>query len=134
MNDSIFRRLLLCAGCAALPVWSQPVELIPGEPAVIEYPETAEVTLFNGDSGFVVDVPEGTARLTIDFAGSPSETRLDLFARFDQDVELDAEGDVIADHRSRGPRGVEQISIAGNSVPPLQEGRYFVATLGFAGN
>ena len=134
MIDSIFRRLLLLAGCAALPVWSQPVELVPGEPAVIEYPATAEVTLFNGDSGLVVDVPANTAQLSIDLAGSPSETRLDLFVRFDQDVELDAEGDVIADHRSRGPRSVERISIAGNSVPPLQEGRYFVATLGFAGN
>ena len=134
MNDSIFRRLLLFAGCAALPVWSQPVALIPGEPVVIEYPETVEDTLFNGDNGFIVDVPEGAAQLTIDFAGSPSETRLDLFARFGQDVELDAEGDVIADHRSRGPRGVEQINIDRNSVPPLEQGRYFIATLGFEGN
>ena len=134
MNASIFRRLLLFAGCAALPAWSQPVVLVPGEPAVIEYPETVEATLFNGDSGFVVDVPAGAARLTIDFAGSPSETRLDLFARFDKDVTLDAEGDVIADHQSRGPRGVEQINIENSSVPPLAQGRYFIATLGFEGN
>ncbi len=134
MNDSIFRRLLLFAGCAALPVWSQPVELVPGEPSVIEYPGTPEVTLFHGDRGFVVDVPVGTARLIIDFAGSPSGTRLDLFARFGQDVELDAEGDVIADHLSRGPRGVEQITIDDDSVPALEEGRYFIATHGFEGN
>ena len=134
MTDSIFRRLLFLAGFAALPVWSQPVELVPGEPAVIDYPAIEETTLFNGDSSLVIVVPPDTARLVIDLAASPPETELDLFARFDEDVEINPEGFVFTDHSSTGAGGTEQIVIDDSSVPPLEEGTYFIATLGLDGN
>lgn len=83
-------------------------------------------TLFNGANSYRITVPQGATRLDIVLSTSTPDADLDLFARFGQDVALSS-GRAVADHRSEGPTGNEQIAITAATDPPLRAGTYFIS-------
>ena len=76
-----------------------------------------------------IDVPAGTASLTIQMTTSAGD--LDLYVRFGQDVALGGAtiGSIVADYGSQGPTGSETIRI---NMP--QAGRWYIATVVWTAN
>ena len=76
-----------------------------------------------------MDVPAGTAILTIQMTATAGD--LDLYVRFGQDVALGGAtiGSIVADYSSQGPTGSETIRI---NLP--QAGRWYIATVVWTAN
>jgi len=110
-----------------------PKPLTPDNLTTISFGEADTLTLFNGDDGFFVDVPSDAVRVVINLTSSPSESEIDLFVRFDTEPVRGPGRTVTADYSSTNLGGQEQIEITGQSTPPLQGGRYFIATQAEAG-
>jgi hypothetical protein len=79
--------------------------------------------LFNGSSGFTINVPQGATRLDVTLRSTPPNADVDLYVRFGEDVALEG-GRPVADFRSEGAAGDEQVSISGSQ---LRAGTYFIA-------
>jgi hypothetical protein len=90
-------------------------------------------TLFNGQNGFTVDVPQNATRLEIRITTGTANADVDLFARFGADVVVESQ-QVVADYRSDGLTGDESIVITASSSPPLRAGTYFVGLGLFTSN
>ncbi|MCS7026591.1 MAG: PPC domain-containing protein [Bryobacteraceae bacterium] len=97
--------------------------LISGQPRSITIPAVTSARLLNGPNGFTINVPAGATRLEITLRTSTPNVDVDLYARFGQDVTLEG-GRAVADFRSEGPAGDEQIVITGNN---LRVGAWFIA-------
>lgn len=81
-------------------------------------------TFFDGRI-FAIDVPAGATRLVVDLVTETPAADLDLFVRLGQPPAVE-DLEVVANFKSEGLTGTEQIVIDANSRPPLQAGRYFV--------
>ena len=81
-------------------------------------------TLFTGDYGYTVNVPDGASRLEIDMAASTPNINLHLFVRYGQDVDLDAGGYVLTDFSSNNQGGAQNVVIT--SASGLRAGVYHI--------
>lgn len=91
-------------------------------------------TLFNGNNGFRIQVPEGARRMIVKLTSDrPDVYDVDLFLRLGQDTVV-AGSNVVSDHSSTGPSGNEEINITQASQPALRPGTYFVGLGLFTAN
>lgn len=105
-----------------------PTTLTSGVAAKLQLPAVTGPTVFTGSYGYRIQVPNGATRLTIRLNTSTPNTDVDLYARYEADVDVSSEGDVIADHYSETLTGNESIIITASSNPPLRPGTYYIAT------
>jgi hypothetical protein len=105
-----------------------PTVLASGVAAKLQLPAVTGPTVFTGAYGYRIQVPNGATRLTIRLTTSTPNTDVDLYARHEADVDVSAEGDIIADHYSETLTGNESIIITASSNPPLRPGTYYIAT------
>lgn len=119
--------LFLLSLIAASPVQADPRPLIPGRLVTELIPEVLAPRLFNGDDGFVLDIPEDAVRVEIELTTAPPEANINLYGRYDDDVEGDLENNIFADIRSENPGGVERLLLTENTPVPLRAGRLFVS-------
>jgi len=104
-----------------------PVTLTSGAPSSFRLGPVSSATLFNGQRGFRVEVPQGATRLDIRLQTStPTDADVDLFVRHDADITI-ANGRPVFDHSSEGPLGTETVTILPTSSPELRAGTYFIA-------
>ena len=114
--------LLSVAFAAALPA----EVLFPGAIHPFQISPRSQVSLA---TGVQFTSPPGASRIVLEVETNNPAHDIDLFARFDRDVERD-EDEVIADYSSETPAsGIESIELDFASVPPLQTGTYFVGLL-----
>ncbi len=114
---------------APAPVEPQaPTVLSSGLPGKMALPAVEGPILFTGNYGYRIQVPEGASRLTIRLATATPNADVDLYVRYGADVDLTAEGEIIADHYSESLTGNEVIVITSESNPPLRAGTYYIAT------
>lgn len=103
--------------------------LTSGQPASYVLPAATGPTLYNGELGYSIAVPEGATALDISIETllpNPG-VNVDLFVRRGMEpASGSGAGGVDADFRSRGPAGAESIRIDGQTNPPLTPGAYFV--------
>ncbi|MBC7926701.1 MAG: PPC domain-containing protein, partial [Bryobacteraceae bacterium] len=108
------------------PTGTGPGELQPGVRTSFSIPAVTAATLFRGQQGFRVTVPQGATTLQIALQTQTSSADLDLFVRFGQDVGLES-GQVRADFTADGPTGNESITITSTGSTPLRAGVYYIA-------
>src|SRR5574340_716209 len=99
--------------------------LASGVPGKFSLPAVDQPTLFVGDYGFRVEVPEGATRLEVKLLTSTPNVDTDLYVRYGADVEL-GDGEAIADWNSSGDTGNETVVITTSSSKPLQPGTYYI--------
>ena len=87
-------------------------------------------TIFTGDSGYKVVVPQGATSLDIVLHTTTPNADVDLFARYSQDVAI-RNGEIVSDLRSTGETGEERITINASSTPPLRAGTYYISLAAF---
>jgi len=101
--------------------------LTPGSPASFRLGPVTYSTAFYGSRGYRIQVPQGATRLDVRLATtSPAEADVDLYIRYDRDIEI-IDGQVVADYLSEGPTGTERITATPQSAPALRPGTYYIA-------
>jgi hypothetical protein len=105
-----------------------PSVLSSGLPGKLALPAVDGPTLFYGNYGFRINVPQGATRLTVRLATATPNADVDLYLRYGADVDLTEAGDLVADHYSESDTGNEVIVLTAESNPPLRPGTYFIAT------
>lgn len=95
-------------------------------PAAFRIGPSANSRLYNGASGFSIEVPEGVTRVDLRLTTTTPNVDVDLYARHGVDVELQGNTPA-ADFYSEGLTGSESISISADSTPVLKPGVYFIA-------
>ncbi len=100
--------------------------LTSGEPVSFTLAPVSQPTLWNGKSGFTINVPEGATRLDILMQTITPNVNVDLYARYGQDVSLNSSG-VVADFHSEGPGGLEFLFITRGGTSGLRPGTYYIA-------
>ncbi|HUQ91264.1 MAG TPA: PPC domain-containing protein [Bryobacteraceae bacterium] len=118
--------LLATVTTASAPPPSGVTLLTSGRPQGFTIDAVTGGTLLNGNRGYMINVPQGATRLEISLSTSTPNVDIDLFARFGSDTALSG-GNVVADHKSEGPAGNEQIVITATGTPPLRAGTYFIS-------
>ena len=111
---------------AAVP--TAPTILSSGVPGKLALRAVEGSSVFYGNYGYRIDVPEGATRLTVRLTTATPNADVDLYVRYGVDVDLTAEGELVADHFSETLTGNEVIVLTSTSNPPLRAGRYFIAT------
>ena len=105
-----------------------PTLLTSGVAAKLQLPAVTGPTVFTGSYGYRIQVPNGATRLSIRLNTATPDTDVDLYARYEADVDVSSEGDIIADHYSETLTGNESIILTASSNPPLRPGTYYIAT------
>ncbi|MFN7924177.1 MAG: pre-peptidase C-terminal domain-containing protein [Bryobacteraceae bacterium] len=100
--------------------------LTSGLPTQFSLVEVSQPTLYSGANGFRIVVPQNATRLEINLGADPSVVDVDLFVSRDTPPSV-SNGTIVADYKSSGPTGNENIVITTGSNPPLQAGTYFIA-------
>jgi len=88
-------------------------------------PAVSTTTLFTGDYGYQIVVPQGATRLEV-HSNAGSNAEVHLYVRYGQDVDLDNNGYVMADHFATERSGIQTIVITPSSSPSLRAGTYYV--------
>ena len=96
--------------------------LTSGQPRNFSIGPVTSSTLFRGQNGFTINVPQNATRLEISLRTTPSNADVDLYTRAGQDIGLE-DGRVVADARSEGQDGNESIVLSGAALRP---GTYFI--------
>jgi len=104
--------------------------LTSGAAQAVTLPAVTNSTLFGGNLGYRIVVPQGATELEISLATSTANADVDLFASFEQQPAI-VSGRVQADHSSATDSGNERIVINAQSTPPLRAGTYFIALASF---
>lgn len=103
------------------------MELQNGSTVNFTIPLITRATLFNGEFGFFVRVPNGATELRLQLI---TASDIDLYARFGVDVALGAGGAIIADHSTELiPSKDLRIGLSGS--PGLRAGTYYIAVAAF---
>jgi hypothetical protein len=89
-------------------------------------PSVAVSTVFSGDYGFQFNVPAGVSIVDVQIATATPNTDVHLYVRYGQDVDLSADGYVIADYLSNLTGGIQNIVITPSSSPALASGVYYI--------
>jgi V8-like Glu-specific endopeptidase len=87
-------------------------------------------TIFLGDSGYRIAVPQGATSLDIVLHTTTPNADVDLFARYGQDLAI-RNGDIVSDYSSTSETGEERITINASSNPPLRAGTYYISMAAF---
>jgi hypothetical protein len=103
-----------------------PGSLTPGSPAPFRIGPVESPTLFNGEYGFILRVPEGATRVDLNLRTTTPNVDVDLYVRRGADVAVEDRRPA-ADHLSESETGQETIVIDANSRPALQPGEYYIA-------
>ncbi len=119
--------LLFFVSLVAAPLQAQPRPLTPGRLTTELIPEVRAARLFNGAAGFYLDIPEGAIRVEIELTTAPPEANINLYGRYDVDVEGDEENNIFADIRSENPGGSERLLLTESTPVALRPGRLFIA-------
>ncbi len=86
-----------------------------------------------GSRQYVIDVPSDASVLRIFLVGSTSEMDIDLLVRRGERIEIDDDGDLVADARSQTFTHQETILLDYSSSPKLiPGGRYYIAVANYA--
>jgi hypothetical protein len=101
-------------------------EVKSGVPANLFLPAVYSPTLFTGDYGYRIAVPQWASKLEIDLAATNPNVHVNLYVRFGRDVEL-SDGRVIADHVAEGSGGNKRIVVTPSTWPVLRPGTYYIA-------
>ncbi len=101
--------------------------LTSGVPASFTLPAVDNFTLFNGNSGFRIAVPNGATSFEVRLAPTSGDADIDLYVRRGTDVVNAGYADWVADYRSEGFTAFETITITPSSTPPLTAGTYYIA-------
>jgi hypothetical protein len=88
-------------------------------------PAVSTTTLFAGDYGYQIVVPQGASRLEVR-SNTSSTAEVHLYLRYGQDVDLDSNGYVLADYVATERSGNQTIVITPSSSPSLRAGTYYV--------
>ncbi len=100
--------------------------LISGAPPTeFSLPRVREATHFTGGPAFTVEVPEGSAALTVKLETRNPGVDIDLYVRHGAKPEL-SDTMIVSDYSATLPTGDETIVITPQSNPPLQSGAYFI--------
>lgn len=110
-----------------------PSVLTPGRAANFRIGPVESPTLFNGEYGFLVRVPEGATRVDINLRTATPNADVDLYVRRSRDIGVE-NGRPVADHASESESGQESIVIDSRSTPPLQPGDYYISLGLFSAN
>ena len=94
-------------------------------PTEFSLPPVEEATHFNGGPAFTVEVPEGSASLTVKLDTLTPNVDVDLYVRHGAKPEL-SDTRIVADYSATLPTGDETIVITPQSKTPLQSGTYFI--------
>lgn len=97
-----------------------------GTPVRITIPSVAISTLFSGDRGYSIQVPEGATELEITLATATANADLDLFVSYESEPSIEG-GRIRSDYNSVNNSGDERIVINAQSSPPLRAGVYRIA-------
>ena len=100
--------------------------LTSGQPVSFTLGPASVATLYNGDYGYTISVPQNSTRLEIRLTTSNPGVDIDLYARYGQDVGLSG-SNAVADHRSEGDGGNESLVITPSGTPTLRAGIYYIA-------
>jgi hypothetical protein len=109
-------------------------DLQPGVPSKVSLPANARPTLYAGNYGYKLTVPQGVTRVRLDLRTETPAADVDLYVRKDVDVDLIPGEGPAADYISESDTGKEAITIDASSNPPLRPGVYFIAFGNFALN
>jgi hypothetical protein len=90
------------------------------------FPAVGASTLLNGGYGLQFVVPPGSANATVQMDTSTPNTNVHLYLRYGQDVDLSADGYVIADYSSTADSGSQSVMITPSSSPALRPGVYYL--------
>ncbi|MCB9383994.1 MAG: trypsin-like peptidase domain-containing protein [Bryobacterales bacterium] len=108
------------------PTVETPTTLQSGQAERYQFGPVTSAVLFTGEDEFVLNIPDGAARVTLTMTADNANVDADLFVRFDQPVAVDS-GNVIADFSSESTSGNEQIVIDSTTSPALRSGSLYVA-------
>jgi hypothetical protein len=100
--------------------------LTPSRPAAFRIGPSTGGRLYNGVTGFSIDVPEGVSRVDIRLNTTTPNADVDLYARHSVDVDM-LNGTANADFYSESFSGSESITISADTTPVLKPGTYFIA-------
>ena len=98
--------------------------LTSGAPAYFSF-EVNSPTVFFGDFGFKIQVPENATQLEVRLGGIPSNLQFAIFLRYNRDISLS--GGVQSDHGGIGNQN--PLVVTRQSDPPLRAGTYFIGIL-----
>lgn len=107
-----------------------PTQLSPGQPAPFQLPAVDQPTLFNGNYSYVIDVPQGAARLQINLSSEFSQVDTDLYVRYEAQPELSG-GSVIAEYTASTDFASETLTVSSQSAPALRPGKYYISIATF---
>ncbi|MEK7408077.1 MAG: PPC domain-containing protein [Acidobacteriota bacterium] len=112
---------------APVPAPTTTTVVTSGVPAKFSLPAVEAPTLFTGSYSFRITVPEGSANLKVQVASAVPAIDVDVYVRYESDVDLSPDGEVIADYGAEGETGNEMLAISAASSPPLRPGTYYIA-------
>jgi hypothetical protein len=104
--------------------------LTSGTPLSITLAPVASSTLFSGNQGYRVQVPEGATELEINLVTATGNADLDLFVSFESEPAIES-GRIRSDYSAITGSGNERILINAQSSPPLRPGTYYIALASF---
>ncbi|MBI4874921.1 MAG: hypothetical protein HY822_09855 [Acidobacteria bacterium] len=106
---------------------SAPTQLTSGVPAKFSFPSVSSPSLFGGNRGFRIAVPEGSAKLTVQLRSDVPSADTDLFVRYMADNGVDSDGNILTDYAATSPYADETIVVDASTEPPLRPGTYYVS-------
>ena len=126
MNDQVWAGAFFSELPAESTTEMPTTNLISGAPPTrFSLPPVREATHFTGGPSFTVEVPEGSASLTVKLDTRTPGVDIDLYVRHGAKPEL-SDTMIVSDYSATLPTGDETIVITPQSKPPLQSGTYFI--------
>jgi uncharacterized protein (TIGR03437 family) len=104
-----------------------PTELVSGSSVNFTLPSITRPTLFTGDFGYRVRVPQGATELRLRLI---TNSDIELYARFEADPQISSSGTVVADH-STELNNAKDLRIGLSGSPGLRAGTYHIALAAF---
>jgi len=112
---------------ATSPARQAPTELVNGSSVNFTLPTFTRSTLFIGDFGYIVRVPQGATELRVRLI---TNSDIDMYVNFGSDPSLSPSGTVTADHNTELiPSKDLRIGLSGS--PGLRYGTYHIGMVGF---
>jgi uncharacterized protein (TIGR03437 family) len=102
-------------------------ELVSGSTVSFALPAFSRPTLFIGDFGYLIRVPQGATELRIRLA---TGSDIELYANFGSDPRVGTAGQVISDHSTESIP-TKDLRITTGSSPQLRAGTYFIGLAAF---
>jgi hypothetical protein len=101
--------------------------LVPETKSVLLMPAVSNPSFFNADRGYRLDVPEGIERVEINLQLLTPNAQADLYARYNQDVDLDSSGTPLTDYYGDATDTGRRVMIQADPGSQVRSGTYYVA-------